>query len=304
MGNVQRVVEDESAFGRRYTLLVAVANPAHVDQLMRTAVDLARDRDGQIRVVSVVHKHVTSPFLIFSGEQIKREFADDQHAVLDAAVDAAGDAPVPVGRSLLVGSNVSDALLSAVQDADADALLIGWQDRPRPADVVLGTNVDRVLRSAPCDVFVERIGTTADGLEAVLLPTDGGRHVEAATELAGAVARANAATVRVVSYVPRGASETERSESRAHVEAARERITGVSVDGDVRQADGVADAIVTAANEHDLVVLGATREGRFRDRLVGSVAAAVAQGAAPPVIIAKRPTDGSIVARTLNRWWP
>jgi nucleotide-binding universal stress UspA family protein len=302
MRNVQTLIEDDSPPERQHTLVVAVANPAHVEQLMRTAIDLAYEHDGQIRVVNVIHKPVTSPFMLFSEDRIKREFDGGQKAVLDAAVDVAEDAPVPVRRSLLVGTDVSDVILSVVDDVDANALLLGWQERSRPSDVVLGTTVDRLLRRASCDVFVERVGTTADEMDAILLPTDGGPHVEPAADLARAVARANAATVTVVSYVAPETRESERESAREHVRVASERLADVPVEANVREADVVADAIVAEAADHDLVVLGATRERRFRNCVVGSVAEAVGQRATVSIVIAKRRSDGSLFERALDSW--
>lgn len=301
MGDVQTVIEDEPATDRPYTLVVAVSNPDHVEQLMRTAVDVATDRDGEIRVVSVVHKHASSPFLLFSDDRIKQEFADGRAAVLEEAVAVAERAPVSVQRSLLVGSDVSDAILTAVEDADADALLLGWQERARPSDIVLGTTVDPVLRRAPCDVFVERIGTTAETVENVLLPTDGGPHVEAATDLAGAIARANDATVTVTSYLPQDATDADRETALRHVHEASGRLSDVPMQTDVHETDAVADAIVAAAADRDVVVMGATRERRFQNRVVGSVAEAVGQRVPVPVIIARRRTSGSLLERAIER---
>ncbi|MFB6280579.1 MAG: universal stress protein [Haloferacaceae archaeon] len=300
MSDVRHVAGDDGP-EPGYAVVVAVANPDSVEQLMRTAIDLASDRDGRIRAVSVVHKPVTSPFLLFSDERIKREFATDRTAVLDRAVAAAEGAGVPVDRSLLVGSDVAGAVRSAIEAADADAAVIGWRERSRPADVVLGTTVDPLLRRAPCDVFVERIGRTADGLDAVLLPTDGGPHVAPAADLAGAVARANAARVTVVSYVSPAAGADARDRAADLVAAAAGRLSGVTAETDVREADAVGEAIASAADDHDLVVLGATREGGLRTRVVGSVARTVGRRAAPPVVIARRGSDASLVDRALDR---
>jgi nucleotide-binding universal stress UspA family protein len=297
------VLEDDPAEGRPYTVLVALANPANVEQLMRTAIDLAADNDGQIRVVSVIHKHVTSPFLLFSEERIKREFADDQQAVLDEAVALAEDASVPVRRSLLVGSDVSDTILSKVEQTDADSLLLGWQERSLPSDIMLGTTLDPLVRRAPCDVFVERVGTTAERVDAVLLPTDGGPHVEPGADLAEAIARSNEASVTVASYVPPDATATDRDVARSHVDAVTERLEEVPVDEHVGEAAVIADAIVDAAADHDLVVLGATRERQLRRRVIGSVAENVARRVTPPVVIAKRGAEPSLFGRALDMWW-
>lgn len=302
MGNVEPVVADDASVGR-YTLAVAVANPDHVEQLLRTAVDLAAGRDGEIRVVTVNHKPMTSPFALFSEGRIREEFSEGQQAVLDAARAATTDAPVPVECDLLVGTDVSDAILSAVEEMGADALLLGWQRRSRAAEVVLGTHVDPLVRRATCDVFVERVGTTAEEMDALLLPTDGGPHVEPAADLVGAIARANGARVRVVSYVPPDAGDEERATAREHVDAASQRLSGVAVDAEVCEAAAVADAIVAAAADHDLVALGATRERQLRGRVVGSVAAEVGRRVTVPVVIAKRGGERSFVRRALDPWW-
>lgn len=302
MGNGQRSGPANLSSERQYTLVVALANPDTVEQLLRTAIDLAKEHDGRIRVVSVVHKHVTSPFLAFSDEHIKREFAEGQHAVVEEGVEIAEAQSVPVESSILVGSNVSEAILDVVVGIDADALLLGWQERSRPSDIVLGTTVDPLVRRAPCDVYVERVGTTVDEMEDILLPTDGGPHVEAATELAGAIARANHASVTVVSLVRPDAEDAAREAARRYVDKATEDLPGVDVDGTVRDVPDVADAIVDAAADHDLVVLGATRERSIRRRVIGSVAESVGRRAESPIVIAKRHSKRSIFSRALGRW--
>lgn len=283
-----------------YTLVVAVSNPDHVEQLLRTAVDLARWHDGTVRVVSVVHKPATSPFLLFDDDRIRREYAGDRGPLLDRAVATAetlaADSGVAVESQLLIGSDVSAAIRDAVTATDADALLLGWQEGSGPTDIVLGSTVDSLLRHAPCDVFVERVGTTADGLDSVLLPTDGGPHADLAADLAGALAGVNDAAVTVLSVAPSDATGTERASAESHVEAALERLADVEAAGRVLESDDVAASLVRAAEDHDLVALGATREGRLRDRIVGSVARGVGRYATPPIVIARRPTGGRVTA--------
>ncbi|WP_255191221.1 universal stress protein [Natronobeatus ordinarius] len=292
----------DSRSNREYTLVVAVADLESVEQLLRTAIDLARANDGSLLVVTVVHKTATSPFRLFHDERIKAEFAGGHHDVLERAVRVAENASVPVEDRLLIGTDVAGAILTAVEDVEADELFLGWQERPRPSDIVLGTTVDPVIRRAPCDVFVERVGTTADGVDSVLLSTVGGPHVRPATELVAAVAAANDATATVVSYVDPDGDETERMAARDHVESASKRLPDVPVDGAVRESDDVADSIVTAADDHDLVVLGATRERRFRRQVVGTVAETVSRRAAPPVVIAKRHSERSLLSSVFDRW--
>lgn len=304
MTGARTVLLDDPPDDDQDTVLVAVANPATVEQLLRTAGDLAAARDGEVLAVSVVHKPLSSPFLLFSGERIRHEYGDDHVAVLDRAVAAGGDGRVAVRRQLLVGSDVSEAILQTAGAADAAALLLGWQDRSRPSDIVLGQTVDRLVARAPCPVYVERVGATADGVERVLLPTVGGPHLQAAATLVAAIAAANGAAVTVASYVPPADERAERKAAVAAVETAADHLdTAAAPPGTgpiqtvVEAADDPAEAILAAAADHDVVVLGATRERGLRRPVVGSVARTVAAGADPPVIVARRPREPSLLER-------
>jgi nucleotide-binding universal stress UspA family protein len=299
MVGARTVLRDDTAERGGRTVLVALANPAHVEQLLRTAADLAGG--GEVVVASVIHKPVTSPFLLFSAGRIHETYDEQRSPVLDRAAVFASELSVPVRRHLLVGSDVSEAILTAQRESDADALLLGWQERPSAADVVLGATVDRVVGRAPCDVYVERVGTTADGVDDVLLPTVGGPNLEPATDLVEAIATANDADATVASYVPPDASDADRDDARDHVRAAVEALPSVDCETVVERSDDVAGSILDRAAAHDVVVLGATRERSLRRRVVGSVAETVAREATSPVIIAKRRRDPSLLDRVFDR---
>lgn len=301
MTGARTVLVDEPTGSDGYTVVVAVANPETVDQLMRTAVDLAAAHNGEILAVSVVHKPLSSPFLLFSGERIREAYHGDRAMVLERATIFGSGTDVPVRRHLLVGSDVSAAILQATRAAGGDALLLGWQDRVHPADIVLGKTVDRVLSRAPCPVYVERVGTTADEVDSILLPTVGGPHLEAATTVVRAVAHANDARATVATFPPTNADVQERDAASDHVETAVTMLEGVPCERVVEPSDDVAASIVAAGDDHDLVVLGATRDRSLRRRVVGSVAERVAADAAPPVVIARRRAPRSVLDRVLGR---
>lgn len=289
----------------RYRLAVAVGDPGYVEQLMRTARDVASDRGGEVLVVSVIVKPRDSPFGFFSEEVIKREFAGDRREILDRAVAMGEDADVPVEGELLVASDLARALGRAVREFDCDALLLGWQERSR-TDAVLGRNVDRLVRRAPADVLVEKIGPTADGVERVLLPAAPGANTELAAAVARAIARGNDARVDVLRVLAPDASEEERRDARdlvadlaATFEASEDREDSetrgdhgnrgtVPVETHVEESEAVADALVEATATRDVTVLGATERGFLRRLVVGPTSERVARRARSTVIVTRR----------------
>lgn len=247
-------------------VLVGVDNLDTVQQLVRTAGDLADLGAGTVRLVTVAVKRSDSPFRVFNDETIVEEFADSSHELLDRATTPEG---VVVERDVLVARSATKGLLTAVEETDPAALVVGWRAQERRTDAVFGTTVDALVERAPCDLYVERVGHEANGVNSVLLPVAGGPHVETAARAAVAIAARNDARVLVFSVETSGDAASFVAEGRdalADVDGPE-----VPVETTVRESDDVTDALVTEAAAHDVVVLGATRKGALRRNLAGSV---------------------------------
>lgn len=247
-------------------VLVGVDNLDTVQQLVRTAGDLADLGAGTVRLVTVAVKRSDSPFRVFNDETIVEEFADSSHELLDRATTPEG---VAVERDVLVARSATKGLLTAVEETDPAALVVGWRAQERRTDAVFGTTVDALVERAPCDLYVERVGHEANGVDSVLLPVAGGPHVETAARAAVAIAARNDARVLVFSVETSGDAASFVAEGRdalADVDGPE-----VPVETTVRESDDVTDALVTEAAAHDVVVLGATRKGALRRNLAGSV---------------------------------
>ncbi len=272
--------------GRTGDVLVAVEDPDHVTQLVRTAADMARQGTGRVRLISVVAKPRDSPFSLFTDETIVREFADDSHELIDQAPDPEG---VEVVRDLVVARSVAKGIVSAVKRTEPAALIIGWDSDPSRSDALLGTVVDTVFERASTDVYAERMGREAEAVESILVPIAGGPHVRAAVNGAGAIARENDAEISLLAVT----GETVDAETAAdYLESGQsilETTYGGSIDVDTTVGTGTSaeSVIVDAAPEHDIIVLGASRKGALRGRLVGSVPRQVVRQTEETVIVAR-----------------
>jgi nucleotide-binding universal stress UspA family protein len=286
-------------------VVVAVADPDHVQQLVRTAGDLARVGSGTVRLVTVVAKPSDSPFAVFDDETIRREFAGDSRQLLARATPPAG---VTVERDVVPARSIAGGIVRAVEDTDPAALVVGWSGPARRSDAVLGTTVDDLIRRAPCDLYVERVGREAGGVETVLLPVAGGPNVRPAASAAKAIAARNGASVRVLTVVGPDVTRTDRTDdTAATLEAGRAAVAAASgpevpVETAVESGEDVAATIVRAATEADVVVIGATRNrSRFGRRLVGSVPRRVAAGTDRTVLLARSSDAVNGVSGRLGR---
>lgn len=282
-----------------YRIAVALQAPASLEQLLRTALDLAVDNGGEVLIVSVITKSRSSPFSLFTDEFIKREFYGDRREILDRAVALAEGSDVPIRGRLLVAHDVSRAIGQAVSEFGCDAVLLGWHDHRRP-EAVFGRNVDRVVTRAPCDVLVEKIGHTADSVERILLPAGKGPNTELAASVARAIALANDAGIDVLRLVGPTASRAERTDAHRQVTDVGKSLEPV---GDVsllvEETDSVAETIVEATDDRDVTVLGATDRTWTQRLVVGPTPEKVGRNARSTVIVTRR---GGRLSSMLNYW--
>jgi nucleotide-binding universal stress UspA family protein len=285
--------------GSASRVAVAVGDAGYLEQLMRTALDLARERDGTVCVLSVVSKPRASPASVYTDAAIRREFSDQRRALLDRAVAMGADASIPVEGRLVVADSVAAGIVRGVTDCEAAAVLLGWHARRR-RDIVMGHTVDEVVADVPCDVLVEKIGPTADGVEAVLLPAGEDAHTDLAAAASRAVARANGARVDVLRVVGPDAGTEERRRARELVEEVAAELGGVEATTAVVEGEDVVGTLVGAAEKRDVTVIGGGRGGWLRRFVVGSVAREVGRRARATVIVATRtPRVRSRLARLL-----
>lgn len=278
-------------------ILVAIANPAHIAQLMRTGIAVARDRGGELLVMTAVIVPDQTPL----GEGRIRVPA--KRELLDKAMAFAADAGLTVSGAIRIAHRVSEAVLNTVDQHGCDAAIVGWRGGVRQRrNIILGSNLDDILDFAPCDVLVERIGEDADGrLSSILVPVAGGPHSELAVDVARSVARMTGARVILFRVLRPG---DEEAAARKPLEAFRDGIEEAGVEVELRVEPGadVEDALVAATSQADLTVLGATREPLFRRLVAGELPEAVARRATGMIIMARRNVPGrSRVRRWLRR---
>ncbi|EMA53322.1 MULTISPECIES: amino acid permease [Halococcus] len=325
------VISQRTPTDRDERIVVPIANPDNVDQLLRTAADIAADRGAEVLAISVVTIPSQTP--LSRGE----EYIDDEREILRRVVSARADGgtpeadpaveidtednvgtdtenvhgtldvhdiEVPISATIRISHRVDTAILNTIEQYDADAVLMGWGARgSRRREIVFGSVVDTIATEADCDVLVERLGPDATGtVDSVLLPTAGGPHTELAAEICRAVCLATDARAEVLSVAD--GSGADESEARERVTETAERLREVGIDVETTVADGdVVERIVERSAEHDLTLVGSTREGVLQQFVFGAIPEEVAREADDTVLVAKRNVDlPSQLLRSIRQW--
>ena len=277
------VVTEHHTSDREHLVLVPIANPENAEQLMRTAVDVAADRDGEILAMSAVVVPEQTP--LDEGRQLE----GDEREVLREAMAVAEEAGVPVSGTIRISHHPEEAILNTARQYGADTILMGWGGRPpRRRDIVVGSTVDEVVADADIDVLVEKIDRSG-GIESIVIPTAGGPHAGLAAETARAIAHSEGASVDVVHVVPPDADEAERAEADDVIAETATVLDDVD-DVTTRMIEGedVVDRLTEASEDYDLTVIGATRESLLERIVFGAIPEEVGRNARNTVIMAKK----------------
>lgn len=279
------------------TIVVGVDGSESAARAVRWAADEARRRGTGVQLVHAWTCAVGGHTAVAANLAL---LADASRSLLDRCVaEARAAAPDVDVDGLLVERAAASALIDLA--VDADLLVVGTHGRSSLGALLLGSVADACVRHAPVPVAVVREGGREDG--PVVVGVDGSDHAGRALDWAAGEALLRRTPLRVVHawQLPAVLEGAWMADQRYidEVEGAAELVLQEAVDR-ARQA-GVVDvegqrglgpavpALVDAAADASVLVVGTRGTGGFRGLLLGSVGRAAVHTAPCPVVVVPAP---------------
>jgi len=264
------------------SVVVALHNPENVEILLDVARSLSQQQGTRLIAVAVVD--VPSQMPIHEGMQ----FAGSKEPLFAAARELASERGLSIETDLVIAHRISDGILAAAERHRAETLVMGWKGFTNARDRVFGEVADQVIRHAPCDLLLLKLGRER-GMQKCLLPTSGGPNARLASEILRSLSSVFDIELTTAYVVPKDASDKLRAEGRLQTEKTLEGLDG-SLESRTRliESNSVARGIVKASREYDLVVIGAAREPFFRKMLFGEIPEQVARYSSASVLVVKK----------------
>jgi amino acid transporter len=293
------IVHEEVLAMKDYSVLLPVANEKQAHQLAILGAAIAKEKDGEVLALHVVRL----PVQLSLSEA--RHFLANGKPLMEAVIREARAFDVPVHTMIRVGRHIGSAILDTALKRDSNLIILGWPGYTQSRDVAFGNIIDLLAKNPPCDIAVVRF-RRREAPQRILIPTGGGLHTRLAIELAIAQARQyqrqypeRHPTITLLYVTP----EDENSGAMARgYELLRSLAAGIDypLEALVVTAPDVVTGILREAEEHNLVVMGATEERLFDQRLFGSISQRVASACGKTVIMVKRYRGP--VRSWLRRW--
>jgi amino acid transporter/nucleotide-binding universal stress UspA family protein len=291
------ILLEETLEMRGYSVLVPVKNHAQARLLGILGSVIAREREGEVLALHVVQ--VPSQLSLTEG----RRYLAEGRALMETVIGEARQRDVPVHTMLRVGRNVSQVIQVTVEERDVDLMLLGWPGYTYATDVAYGRVIDLLGTNPPCDLAVVRF-REREAPERILVCTIGGPHASLSLELADIQARrfearrGHPATITLFSVVPPERGEPGLAQRRDLLRSLVDA-QGIEAQLKVVAHPDVFQAIMDEAQQHNLVMVNAPREGLLEQRLFGSIPERLARECPKTVIMVKRYQP---VKSRLARW--
>lgn len=229
-------------------VLVPIANPRHASAMVAVANSLVPSHVGRVLVLAIVSGDDNAPEL--------PERLDSAQSVVRAALTtsyAGGHAP----EGLITRANAAWPEIERVaKSRDCGSILIGLSKFGEGVNEVA---LENLINNVDCDVAVMRVPDdwTLEGVRHVLVPVGGrGEQHELRAQLLGSLLRRGNIEVTFLRTVKTTASRSELAAAKRATEALAGDKGRARTTAKVVVSDSVADAIVDAAADCDLVVMG------------------------------------------------
>ena len=279
------IIHEEIVAVTEYSVLIPVADVAQARLLGILASAVAKDRGGEVFALHVVR--VPPQLGITDG----RFFLKQGKPILETVIEEAGPRDVPVRTMIRLGRAVAAAILKTARERGTDLMMLNWPGYTDTQDAAFGSVIDLIAQNPPCDLAVVRF-RKREPPRSILVPTTGGSNSELAIELAISQARQFYAETGeqaniVLLYVTTDADEVMMARARRLLSDIAHHYD-YPLEQRIVCAPDVATGILEQADTCNLLLIGASGERLFEQRLFGSIPEQVARETTKTVIMTKR----------------
>ncbi|MCD6198537.1 MAG: amino acid permease [Deltaproteobacteria bacterium] len=262
-----------------YRILVSLANPANAVPLAMNCYKFcqAKGDSTEIEVINMVPIPPQVPL----SEASKYSHAGEE-AIIEAMLYLAPR--YKFGSTMRYCRNIARGIISAAAQRKADLLIMGWQGYRRKG-FSLGSTVDPVLERATCNVAVFKDCKQQKNMN-ILIPFAGGPNAAFALETASIMVEQDGGRI-VVFHVASPGKPTQDTDVFLDKIAPQLKVPRSLFESKYAISHERLKTILEEAKSYDLVIIGATRDPIFRQRVMGSLPEILARHCEKPLVMVK-----------------
>ena len=165
---------------------------------------------------------------------------------------------------------------------------MGWKGYTKTRDRIFGEIADRVIRFAPCDLMMLKIGESRN-IKNCFLPTAGGPNARLASTILNAIAKDLKLSVTAGYITGEDASSEQVKTGNQSIKTTLNNLEpDIEHNEKIIKSKSIAGGIAKTSRDYDLVVIGAAKESLFHKMLFGEIPEKVARFSPTSVLVVKR----------------
>ena len=138
-------------------ILVPVDGSKHAEEALYTAIEMLKAKDGELFVLTIVPSFESFDLELSaaSREHLKRDFEAKGGRVVNRSCDIATGEGVKVHcKAEVSATSVPDAIIAFAEKEAVDLVVIGSRGLSPASRFRMGSVASKVVRHAPCSVYV------------------------------------------------------------------------------------------------------------------------------------------------------
>jgi APA family basic amino acid/polyamine antiporter len=270
----------EKPHGSDYCVMAAVAGPEDTP-IVELAALVSRIEGGDLHLLHVIEMPDTDSLDSVSYSRVSRE-----RRALTKAQKIAEDIRARVHTKIVVSHKAAEAIIGEAKETKASVLFLGWKGR-HGTDIMMGSNLDKIVQDAPCDVVIYKAKGMPEDVFRILVVSTGEGNETYAVGMAILLAKRYKASISLLG-VATGEQDRERSQELVNRLAQICDTHGVSYERRTELSKDVEQTVCSASQDHEVVVIGEAEESRLRQFLLRSLPDRLAQRMTKPLIIVQK----------------
>lgn len=273
----------------RYRIVIPVANPKTEQYLIKLGGAIGANY-GEAELVAVSVLEVPQQTSLEQGIKYEDERVKRQQSLLDEARSIAEQAGLGLRTRSLVAHSVSSAVLNVLKEERAQHLVLGWSGKRNRFQHILGSNIDKIVDEAECEISLIKAGDQPVKNIVVLVGTgpNSTLAVKRGSDLAENTEGASLTLLTVQS--PKGDEQRDpEREGQGLIDSVAHE---VGLDSEEYQSkvlisENVRESLLEAVEDYDTICIGATRSTAIRQAIFGSIPEEIGEHSEGTVVISR-----------------
>lgn len=270
---ITSTIEADQKTDALYRIILPIANPASQHNLIRMASSIASTRENAeiicVNVITVPDQTSLAQEVQYDKERIMK-----QEELFAEIRKASKELNFNLRTKAVVGRSVSNIILKLIREEHASEVILGWKGIRKKRDYILGSNIDPIVKDAPCRVTLIKPVNQTIGKTAAFISS--GPHsisaIKRGYELVAREPNTNLTVVNVQKPDPDLNEEQIRVQGEKLISqtVSDSGIDPSRIDSQVVISDNHEEALLDIAEDFDSVCIGASRSSSIERALFGT----------------------------------